>query len=142
MISMTKSITIPAPPESIFDILNDTPNLPQIWRNIRHIRNVKTLPNGGQSFDFDYHMAGITLQGSSTPLVFERPTRIVSRTTGGIISTLTWNLTQQPAGTLVAFLAEYEVPVPLVGKLAEALIAKANETDIVYVMNYLKLKCR
>lgn len=140
MIKMTKAIVVAAPQEKIFDVLNDIANIPEIWRNLSNIHNLKDLPNGGHSFEFDYTMAGITIHGTSTDLVYDRPNRTVTRTTGGIISTLSWTLTPHANGVNVVFTADYEAPIPVVGKLAETIIAKVNETDMVYVLNYLKLK--
>ena len=86
-------------------------------------------------------MAGLTVHGSSVDLEFIRPRRLKIHTIGGIQSTLTWEFNPGPNnGTDLNFTAEYEAPVPLVGKLAEVVIAKVNETDIVYMLNYLKLK--
>lgn len=142
MITLTKSIAIAAPQEDIFDVLDDPASAPEIWRNLSNVRNVRTQPNGGKSFEFDYTMAGIRVKGASTALELVRPSRIVTRTTGGVTSTMTWTLEPSPDGseTNVTFEARYEVPVPLVGRLAEIIIAKINETDIVYVLNGLKLK--
>ena len=142
MITLTKNITIAAPAEEIFDILDDPVNAPEIWRNLSNVRNVRMQPNGGKSFEFDYSMSGIRVKGSGTALELDRPRRIVTRTTGGVTSTMTWMLDPNPDGseTNVSFEAKYEVPVPLVGRLAEIIVAKINETDIVYVLNGLKLK--
>ncbi len=142
MITLTKSIVIAAPPEEIFDVLDDPANMPEIWCNLSNVRNITLQPNGGKSFQFDYSMAGIRIEGSSTVLEIDRPHRIVNRTTGGVTSTLVWVLTPSPdgKGTSLDFEARYEVPVPLVGRLAEIIIRKINEADIVYVLNGLKLK--
>ena len=142
MITLNKSIVIAASQEDIFDVLDDPANMPEIWRNLSNVRNVTMQPNGGKSFQFDYTMAGIRIDGSSTALEVDRPHRIVNRTTGGVTSTLTWALASSPdgKGTRLDFEARYEVPVPLVGRLAEIIIAKINEADIVYVLNGLKLK--
>jgi uncharacterized protein YndB with AHSA1/START domain len=142
MVTLTKNITIAAPPEAVFDAIDDPDLLPEIWRNLSNIRNVRRLPNGGVSFDFDYSMAGIRIEGSSTDLEHDRPHRVVNRTTGGITSTLTWTFEPSSDGNETDLTVEvkYEVPIPLIGKLAEAIVAKINETDIVYVLNYLKLK--
>ena len=142
MIKLKKIVTIAAPPEQVFDVVNDTANISQIWRNVSNVRNLKVLPNGGHSFQFDYTMAGLRLEGSGIDLAHVRPYRLVTRTTGGVTSTLTWgfkpiaNNTQ----TELSLDAEYEVPVPLVGRLAEYVVAKINETDIVYMLSYLKRK--
>jgi uncharacterized protein YndB with AHSA1/START domain len=142
MITLTKDITIAAPPEKIFDVLDDPAHMPEIWRNLSNVRNVRMQPNGGKSFEFDYAMAGIRVQGSSTALEVDRPRRIKNHTTGGVSATMTWTLEPSPDGseTNVRFEANYEVPIPLVGKLAEIIVAKINETDIIYVLNALKLK--
>ncbi len=142
MIKLTKSIVIAAPPEKVFDLINDTTNLPQLWRNLSNIQNLKRLPNGGNSFQFDYTMAGIRVKGSSVDLEHDRPHRLVTRTKGGIISTLTWAFRARSGGaeTDLSIRIEYQVPLPLVNKLAEIIIAKINENDIVYVLNYLKLE--
>jgi uncharacterized protein YndB with AHSA1/START domain len=142
MITLTKDITIAAPPEAAFDVIDDAARLPEIWHNLSNIRDIQTLPNGGNSFHFDYTMAGIRIEGLSTDLEHDRPHRIVNRTTGGLTSTLTWTFEPSPDGnkTHLTVEARYEIPIPLVGKLAEIIVAKVNEADIVYVLNYLKLK--
>jgi uncharacterized membrane protein len=142
MIKLTQNIHIAAPPERVFALVDDTANLPEIWRNLSNVRDLKRLPNGGHSFQFDYAMAGITIEGSSVDLEHVRPRRIVTLTTGGITSTLTWVFHPSRNGTEtdLSIEIEYKVPIPLVGKLAEVVIAKINETDIAYVLNYLKLR--
>ena len=142
MIELKRSIVIAATPEEVFDLVDDTANLPQVWRNLSNIRDLKRLPNGGHSFRFDYTMAGISIQGASADLEHDRPRRIVTRTTGGVNSTITWEFRPLADGkeTELCLGGAYEVPVPLVGRLAEVIVAKVNETDIVYVLNYVKLK--
>jgi uncharacterized membrane protein len=142
MIKLSKSIIIEAPPEDVFDVIDDTANLPEIWKNLSNIRNLKNLPTGGHSFKFDYTMAGIKIEGTSVDLQYIRPNLVVTRTTGGIISILTWLFKpiQNGKATDLQVDIEYEVPIPLIGKLAEILIIKINENDINYVLNYLKIK--
>ena len=142
MIKLIESVIIAAPPEKVFDVVDDTASLPEVWRNLSNIRNLKRLPNGGHSLDFDYTMAGIHIKSSSVDLEHVRPHRIVTRTTGALISTLTWDFQPIPGGVETNLVLEikYEVPVPVVGKLAEVILAKVNETDVVYALNYLKLK--
>ena len=142
MITLNKSIVIAAPQEEIFDVLDDPASAPETWRNLSNVRNVTLQPNGGKSFQFDYTMAGIRIEASSTPLEIDRPNRIVTRTTGGVTSTLKWELSPSPdgKGTKLDFEARYEVPIPLVGRLAEIIVSKVNEADIVYVLNNLRLK--
>ncbi len=142
MIKLKESVVIAAPPEKVFDMIDDAASMPEVWRNISNVRNLKRLPNGGNSFQFDYTMIGIRIEVTSVDLAHTRPLRIVTRTTGGITSTLNWDFQPVPgcAETNLVLEIEYEVPVPVVGKLAEVIIAKVNVTDVVYALNYLKLK--
>ena len=58
----------------------------------------------------------------------------------GSLERLFVNLRASSDSTEVSVEVEYEVPVPLIGKLAEMVIARMNENDIEAVLNYLKLK--
>ena len=64
--------------------------------------------------------------------------RTVTRSTGGIESTVTWTYQPESGGTRVTFNSEYTVPVPLLGKLAERYIVKANESETELVLSNLK----
>jgi uncharacterized protein YndB with AHSA1/START domain len=140
VINLKKNVIITAPPEKVFDVVYDTANISQIWRNVSNVRNLQALPNGGQSFQFDYSMAGLRLNSSGTDLMVLRPHRLITRTTGGVTSTLNWTFNPILTDTQTDLTLEvnYEVPVPLVGRLAEYVVAKINETDVVHMLNYLK----
>ena len=140
MIKLKKNIVIAASPEKVFDVVYDTANISQIWRNVSNVHNLKSLPNGGHSFQFDYTMSGLRLNGSATDLFLFRPTHVVTRTTGGVTSTLNWTFKSldDNSRTEVSLEIDYEVPVPLLGRLAEYVVARINENDVVYMLNRLK----
>ncbi len=142
MLNLKKNVLIAAPPEAVFDLVFDTANISQIWRNVSNVRNLKSLPNGGHSFQFDYSMAGLRLQSFGADQLVIRPKRLVTRTSGGVISTLSWtfNSVADNTQTDLSFEANYEVPVPLIGRLAEYVVARTNDADIAYMLNYLKHK--
>jgi ribosome-associated toxin RatA of RatAB toxin-antitoxin module len=142
VLNLKKNAIIPASPDSVFDVIFDTTNMPQVWPNVSNIRNLQSLPNGGHSFQFDYTMAGLRLNGSGTDLLVLRPSRLVTRTTGGVTSTLSWTFKPILGNTQTELTldANYEVPIPLVGRLAEYLVARINETDIAHMLSYLQRK--
>ncbi len=51
---------------------------------------------------------------------------------------MTWTFQAQGTGTKVSFEAEYTVPVPLLGKLAEAFMVRANEHEAETILANLK----
>lgn len=140
MAKVEKTITINAPVEKVFGYIRETANLPEIWPNLKEVKDVRRLPNGGASFRWVYIMAGMRFEGTSQDAEFVPNQRIVSKTKGGIESTLTWTFQPEAGGTKVILEAEYTVPIPLLGKLAGTVIAKLNERDIAVLLNYLKIK--
>ena len=66
----------------------------------------------------------------------------MTRTTGGVTSTLSWTFKSLANNTQTDLSLEvnYEVPVPVVGHLAEYVVAKINEADVVYILNAVRRK--
>jgi ribosome-associated toxin RatA of RatAB toxin-antitoxin module len=140
MLKLSRKVIVPAPPEKVFNLIDDTASIPKLWRNVTNIRNLQRIPNGGHSFEFDYMMASFKISGSSTDLDHSRPNRIVTYTTGGVHSKLSWTFLPYAGGkeTDLHLDVEYDVPIPLLGKLSEMVIAKINEGDITHMLNYIK----
>ena len=129
MAKSEKTITINAPVEKVFNYIEAGTNLPEIWPSLVEVTDVKRLPNGGHSDRFVYKMAGIRLEGTSEDIEYVPNQRIVTKTTGGAESTQTWLFQPEAGGTKVTFTVEYNVPIPVLGKLAEAVIIKMNERE-------------
>lgn len=140
MARVKKTVTVNAPVGEVFDYINDPTNLPEVWPNLLEVKDVKSLPNGGNSSRFVYEMAGVRIKGSGVDVECIANQRIVNKTQGGVESTMTWLFRPVAGGTEVTLDAEYTVPIPLAGRLAAAIIARINEKDIVYLMNSIKLR--
>ena len=140
MASVKKSITISAPAEKVFGYISEPANLPEFWPSLVEVRDVRRLPNGGTTNRWVYKMAGIRLEGTSDDVEYVANERLVSKTTGGTDSTQTWMLQPEAGGTKVTFEIEYTVPVPVLGKLAEAVIVKMNEREGDLVLANLKAR--
>jgi uncharacterized membrane protein len=110
----------------------------EIWPNMEEVKDVQTLPNGGTRFHWVYKMAGMRLEGESEDTEFVANQRVVSHNTGGIESTLTWNFEPKNGDTQVTVETDYHIPIPLLGKLAEALILKMNEREAETILANLK----
>ena len=140
MATAKKSIKINAPVEKVFEFMMKPEILPEIWPSFVEMKNIKELSNGGHSWDWVYKMAGMRFTGSSENTEVVPNERTVSRTTGGIESTITWLYQPEDDGTNVTFEAEYTVPVPLLGKLVEAVIVKMNENEAEVILANLKAR--
>jgi uncharacterized protein YndB with AHSA1/START domain len=138
MAKAVRTISIDAPVEKVFGYLSTPANLPEIWPSMVEARDVERLPNGGNRFRWVYKMAGVRFEGTSEDTEVVANERVVSKTEGGIESTVTWVLQPEDGGTKVTFEAEYRVPVPLLGKLAEALIVRLNQHEAEALVANLK----
>jgi uncharacterized membrane protein len=138
MSKLEKSITINAPVEKVFDYINNQTNLPEIWPSLIELTDMKPLPNGGWSNRWKYKMAGMHLSGTSEDIEHVANQRIVSKTKGGVDSTQTWTFQPEDGGTKVTFAVEYTIPIPVLGKLAEAVIVKMNEQEGKTILENLK----
>jgi len=142
MAKAEKTITINAPVEKVFGYIDEPANLPEIWPSLAEIKDVQKLPSGGNKNRWVYKMAGIRLEGTSesedTECVPNQ--RLVSKTKGGVESTQIWMFQPEAGGTKVTFEVEYTVPIPVLGKLAEAIIVKMNEHEGEVILANLKTR--
>lgn len=135
------TITINAPVEKVFSYLQDEPtNLLEIWPSMVEAKDVKRLPNGGTSFRWVYKMVGMRFEGTSEDIEYIANQRVVTKTRGGIDATYTWTFHPEDGGTKMTVEVEWSVPVPVLGKLAEALIIRQQEREFDLVLANLKDK--
>jgi uncharacterized membrane protein len=140
MATVNKSITINAPIEKVFKYSAEPSNLPEIWPSMIEAKDIHPLPNGGNKFRWVYKMAGIRIEGISEDTEFIPNQRSVSKTEGGVESEIIWEYQSEGEATKVTFSAEYTVPIPLIGNLAEAFIVKQNENEAETILANLKAR--
>ncbi|HEY5157267.1 MAG TPA: SRPBCC family protein [Anaerolineales bacterium] len=140
MAKMTKSVTINAPVDKVFTFMRDPNNMPEIWPGMVLVKDVKRSPLGGFNYSWVYKMAGLRFDGASEVADYIANQRLVMMSTRGINSTFRWNLEPQNGGTKLTLEVENLVPVPLLGRVAEAFIFMANEHDAGLILANLKAR--
>jgi uncharacterized membrane protein len=140
MAKMTRSISINAPVEKVFDFMSQPTNLPEIWPSMVEVNNVQPSPAGGYNFGWVYKMAGMRFEGASETIESITNQRVVTKSTKGIESEFVWMYESKDAGTKLTVEIEYTVPIPLLGKLAEAFIVKQNEHEADVLLANLKAR--
>ena len=139
MAKAESSITINAPVEKVCSYIRPE-NLPEFWPSLVEVKDVQQLPNGGYSNKWVYKMAGMRFEGSSEDVEVVPNERLVSKTKGGIESTQNWMFKAEGSGTKVTFSVEYNIPIPVLGKLAEAIVVKMNEHEGELLLANLKAR--
>jgi uncharacterized membrane protein len=140
MAKIHKEIWIGAPLERIFDYISYPGNLPEIWPSLIEIKDVRPLPNGGYSLQWAYKMLGLRFEGKAEYTRLVPNEFCVIETTGGIKSTIVWTVRSWDNRTRVTFTVDYKVPIPLLGKIAEAIILKINDQEGEIVMANLNAR--
>jgi len=140
MAKITKSVTINAPVEKVYAFMSEPTNLPEIWPSMVEVKDVQPSPAGGYNFSWVYKMAGVRFDGASETTEAIPNQRVVTKSTKGIESTFVWMYEPEDGGTKLTLEVEYTVPIPLVGKLAEAFIVKQNQHEADVMLANLKAR--
>lgn len=138
MAKLHKSVTINAPIEKIYEFMDDPRHLPEIWPSMIEVKDVEPATAGGYNFAWVYKMAGVRFEGASETTEHETNKHTTTKSTKGIQSRFDWEYKKHNGGTEVDLDVEYTIPVPLVGKLAEAFIVKQNEHEADTMLANLK----
>lgn len=140
MAKVEKEVTVKAPIEEVFRYISEPSNLPEFWPSLMEIKDVQSLPNGGYTARWVYKMLGMRFEGEGEYTKITPNHWIVIETKGGISSTITWTFRSKEDTTRVTLTIEYKVPVPLLGKLAEAIIVKMNDQEGDLMMAHLRTR--
>ena len=124
--------------EEVFKYLEDKNHFPEFWPSMMEVSDIRDLPSGGKHFHWVYKMAGVRFEGDTDEIEYVPNKRMVGQNLRGIESTITWELEELEGDTELTFEANYKVPVPLVGKLAENVVAKINDNEAVAMLANLK----
>ena len=139
MARVERSIVIEAPVEKVFAYVEDPMNQLEYLPSIVEVKDV-TGQGVGAHYRWAYKMTGLRFEGESTMTEYTPNERMVVEGKGGIASTWTWIFTPEEGGTKVNLTVEYTIPVPVLGKLGEALILKQNKREADTAMANLKAK--
>jgi hypothetical protein len=85
-------------------------------------------------------MAGIKFDGETTVLEWEQYKRVVTDSKGGIKAKWYFTFGREAAGSKLSIAVEYEVPMPVLGKLAEAVVRRQNEKELELTLSNVKAR--
>lgn len=140
MARVEKEVIVTAPIEKVFSYISEPNNLLEFWPSLVEIKDIQSLPNGGYSARWVYKMAGMRFEGTGEYTQVIPNHWIIIETKGGVSSTITWTFRSVQDGTRVNLTVEYRVPIPLLGKLAEAIIVMMNEQEGDLIMANLRAR--
>ncbi len=139
MKKINRTIDIKAPAQRVYDFLTQPSNLPSIWPNMVSVSNIVARAGGAHDFDWVYKMAGLHFKGHAKTEEAQPGKLVRMRNEGGIPSTFLWTYQGlDGSGMRLSVEIEYTIPAPVIGKIAEAIVAKINERDADTLLANLK----
>ena len=127
MAELTRSVTINAPIEKVFDLATDVGKFWVCAPDVA-VRDVELTPDGvGSSARLWSHFLGFHMEGSIEYTEVVRPERIVARVSFGVEKPL-WVFTFEPvdASTTMTGQGEWHVNAPAVGRPLEDWMANSH----------------
>ena len=139
MAKVERSITVDAPVEKVFDYILDPSNEPEFIPSTLQVSDVTRTEQGvGTHFRWAYKLVGMRMEGETTFTECVPNKRLVSESRGGIASTWTYTFEPQGDRTRMTTVIEYTIPIPVLGKVAEALVLKQKERAVDLAMENIK----
>jgi hypothetical protein len=128
MASWKNSIVIQAPVDSVFAYVDEPMRLGEWLPSIIEVRDVIGT-GAGQQFEWTAKMAGLLLRGQSTVIEHVPNHCGVHQTIGMVSSTFGYTVEPCAEGTTLTLEIEYNIPIPLIGRLAERVLINRNTRE-------------
>ena len=125
MPTLENSITIAAPIEHVFHLACDIEHIPEWFVGSSEFGNVIQTDNMlGSTWDWNYRILGWRCKGQARLVECDQPHRSATEIEGDVAARFVWNYRPVNAETLVEGMVDYAVPMGLIGRLADALLAR------------------
>ncbi len=127
-------IVINADPQKVFDHL-DTPETHfAVAPSLTEMGHVEKKSGGGHDVEFTMRIHGVPLRGVVRIAEHDPPNRIGWNMEGE----LTYTLEREGGATKVTYVAEYANPMPVLKSVADPLISRYNQREVMSTLANLK----
>ena|SRR5919109_3506899 len=132
MAEIHKSVTIDAPVERVFELLDDPSAIPSYTPNVERVEDVRQSEQRvGDTFRVFYKVVGMTFEETFTVTEYTRPSRLASRFENGMKGTFLYQVVPQGEQSTLTVDVQYELPGGALGKAIDALLLeRTNESTI------------
>jgi len=140
MVRVEDDIYIDVDPETAFEYMDVPEHQAEISPSLSAVETVAELPSGGKRATYTYRMGGVPLDGEVEAVTYDPPERIVFEMTGGIEGNIEWTFTPEGDGVRVGYVAEYDLPIPVLDRLAAPFVRTYNERELKTTLRNLKTR--
>ncbi|SDJ57681.1 Polyketide cyclase / dehydrase and lipid transport [Halovenus aranensis] len=130
MVSVSRSIHIDTPVETVFEYLDDPRNHPEVTPSLSEVRNIEPLDNGGKRVEHTYKMAGIGVDGELVEEIHDDGERMVFEMRGELTGEIEIETVPDGDGTELRYRATYDLPGTVISALATPFVRRYNEREL------------
>jgi uncharacterized membrane protein len=137
MKSWKKSIVVHAPADEVFAYVDDPMTLSEWMPSLVEVRNV--IGSGeGQQEEWTYKLAGLLLRGQATVVEHVPNRRAVHQTIGMAHGNVGYAVEPHEDGATLTLEIDYEIPIPVLGRLAEHIVIGRNAREFELSLTNIK----
>jgi uncharacterized membrane protein len=140
VIDVSATTTIDAPLSEVFAYMDRPENQVEITPSLTRSERLAELDNGGKRVAYTYTMAGVDLDGEIEAVEYEPESRIRWEMSGDLAGEITWAFAETDEGTRVTYASAYELPVPVIDRLAEPFVERYNERELRTTLENLRTR--
>lgn len=128
MKSWKNSIVIDTPADKVFAYVDDPMAMPDWLPGLVEVRNVIGVGEGQQE-EWTYKLAGLLLRGQAIVVEHVPSQRSVHQTIGMGHGDVGYAVEPHEQGATLTLEIKYEIPIPVLGRLAEHVIMRRNARE-------------
>ncbi len=137
MAEVEDDIYVNAPPEDVFEFMDDPENQVAVTPSLSSVKSVDELPKG-RRVEYVYSMAGASMNGTVETVEYDPPSLMLWTLDGSIEGQIRQVFDSENGGTRATYAAEYTVPVPALRGLAESVVERYNRREVTTTLENLK----
>lgn len=137
MAEVEDTIHVEAPPERVFEFMDEPENQVAVTPSLSSVESVEELLKG-RRVEYVYSMAGASMNGTVETVEYDPPNLMLWTLDGSIEGQIRQEFEPADGGTHVTYAAEYTVPVPALKGLAEPLVERYNRREVRTTLQNLK----
>ena len=141
MVKIEKKVSVAAAVDKVFSYMADPKSNLEFIPGMMDVRDIHEMEGHiGTNFKWTYKMGGMRFDGETTILEWVPNQRVVTQSKGGINSKWFFSYRAKGNATELSLQVEYEVPIPVVGRIAEAVIRRQNEREADLALSNIKAR--
>jgi carbon monoxide dehydrogenase subunit G len=138
MVSVTGMVHVAAPPESVFEFLDDPHNHVAVTPSLAGVEAIEPLDNGGKRAEFTYKILGLSVGGELRERQHDPHERMVFDLQGQLTGEIDLQFVGKNGGTDVTYSAEYDIPWGPLGRLLAPLVRWYNAREVRQLLRNLR----